>query len=321
MDEHRRQELQARRKALQKQLASPLRESAITDALRDAGVPFELSHMGLWTPSYLGISSSRIDWSRSPSPARSLPSGTLEDRIFAAHAFLEEVAAPRDKLHFYYDYNYTSIDIFTADALRALEVLMNSDHEIWITARPANWLIEIYRYGQARLALPCEPTPAEQEAQLTRQYSHVRDLVDPLRAAGVRVDLFSREDPAGPDLPRGPVMYKWRERKRTVGMPVARGDYEGIAHRLSQFFAETALETDEIAIDPGSAEAPIVVAPRTEILARLEVLMALMVPGKAGQSPLPATKAITLFPLDGSWAVKIVTDGPRWKVETTAERA
>lgn len=321
MEEKRRQELQARRKSLQEKLASPLRESSITDALCDAGVPFELSHVGLWTPPYLAISSSRIDWSRSPAPARSLPSGTLEERVFAARSFLQEVGGPDDKLHFYYEYNYTSLDIFNADALRALEVLMNSDHEIWITARPTSWLIEINRYGQAWLALPPESRPDEQEILLARQYSHVEQLVDPLRAAGIKVDLFMRQDPAGPEQPRGPVMYRWRERKKTIGMPLARGDYEGLAHKLSKFFAENGLDTDDIAIDPGIAEAPILVAPRAEILARPKLLMALMEPRKAEQSLPVVNNAIILFPQDGSWAVKIVADGPRWKVETTAEQA
>ena len=114
-------------------------------------------------------------------------------------------------------------------------------------------------------------------------------------------------------------MYKWRERKRTVGMPVARGDYEGLAQKLSQFFAETGLDTDEIAIDPGIAQAPIVVVPRTEILARPKSLMALMEPQEAEQSSHVPNDSITLFPWDGTWAIRIVTDGPRWKVETTAE--
>ncbi|MBO9511677.1 hypothetical protein [Erythrobacter sp. A6_0] len=321
MEDQRRQELQARRKALQEELASPLRESAISDALREAAVPFELSQVGLWTPPYLGISSSRIDWSRSPAPARTFPSETLEDRVFAARSFLGEVAAPSDKLHFYYEYNYTSLDMLAADALRALNVLMNSDNEIWITARPANWLIEIYRYGEARLALPYDPKPAEQEAQLARQYSHVGGLVDTLRAAGISVDLFSREDPAGPEQPRGPVMHKWRERKRTVGIPVARGDYAGLADRLCQFFAENALEIDDIAIDPGIVEAPILVASCAEILAHPKPIMALMELRKAEQSSPVANNTITIFPKDGSWAIKIVGDGPRWKVETTRERA
>lgn len=320
MDENRRKELEKRRAELREKDTSPLPDGPIQAALRDRGVPFEPSHVGLWTPAYLAISSSRIDWSRSPSPAQFAACTGLADRSAAARKFLELVAAPGDTLHFYYEWIYDGFDILLSDALEALDILLSSEYEIWITGRPKNWLIEFNRHGEARLATPPALSQAEADAVAARQRGYVGPLVEPLRKAGVPIQVFNRDDPCGPDLPRGQVMYKWYQRKRTVGLPLERGDYEGLASRLRDFIAQKAPGIRDLALDLGFDDSPVLLIPSQAIFAHPKELMSLIECDDASRPRDIQVSSFTLFPSDGSWVVRVIADGPRWKVETTCEK-
>lgn len=319
MDPERRKKLEARRQALKAKLASPLHKSPITENLRIHRVSFEPSHGGLWTPAYLGISSSRIDWSRSPPAAEYLQSNVFEDRANAIRGWIERLASPDDMLHFFYEYHYNGLDIAQSDALDALELLLDSQFEIWITARPKNWLIEIDRHGIVRLALPPSLSRAEAQAIAERQQAYIRPLVEPLRELGLPVSVFARDDPAGPDQPRGIVIRNWRERKRTIGLPLKNGDYEGLATRLRDFLHRAEPVPERIAYDLGYDDSPVVVLQVKDMLSHPKFLMAPLYAKDENRSVDVLLSSFMLFPYDGSWAVRIVIDGPRWKVESTTK--
>ncbi|MBB3763535.1 hypothetical protein [Sphingomicrobium lutaoense] len=319
MDEKRRKALEERRAKMQADLARSPGDDEMQKALDQRGVPFEPSQVGLWTPQYLAISSSRIDWSRSPLAAECWKSEGLAARVEAVGKLLQRVAAPSDWLHFFFDDSSSGIDLQQTHALRALDILLDTRREVWITARPANWLIEVDRCGTTRLALPPILGPTAAAAAVERQMAYVGALVRPLREDGVPVSVYARDDPAGPDLPRGAVVYNWRQNKRTEGLPLDRGDYQGLAARLREFLEQTAPGITLLAYDLGYDDSPIVLTEAEKLLERPQLLMA---PIECGAYEKHVNglllSAFSLFPPDGSWVVSVHADGPRWKVESTA---
>lgn len=130
-----------------------------------------------------------------------------------------------------------------------------------------------------------------------------------------------RDDPAAPDLPRGVVLYRWRERKRTVGLPIRCGDYPELSARLRGLIDSIAPRLASIAYDVGYEDAPVVTLPTEDALSNPELLLAPIYAEDGHRSAGQRINEFTLFPNDGSWAIKVIADGPRWKVETTADQS
>ena len=318
MDDDKRRELDIRRKALhQRREHDYSTRGPIAAGLRERGIPFEAGG-GIWIPDYLPIASSRIDWQRVSSPAEVRHCPEPADRPAAVRELLAMLGKLPERLTFAYDASYPTISVECAEALSNLDLLLDEAWPVYVSSRPAEWLIECGRYGYATLFTSPPVDPAEQARDDARLRAYVAPLWRALAKSDRRLELHARDSAQAPD-PKMPVaLPHWKKREKSLKALVNRGDWAALEAEIRPWLASRAPGATPLALCLRLNDTPRVTIEADALVDHMGAVMQLTERRDEDASVgYLRTEEILLFDPRARWRLKLYPTGPYWRAEGT----
>lgn len=317
MDDKRRRELEQRRAAMHTQTPRDhAAQGPIVAQLRARSVAFESTGSTIWIPSYLPIGSSQIDWQRVDTPSETRDYRDVATRPAVVRELLELLPQLPERLTIAYHASLPTLTLVIGDALAHLDVLLDELWQVYIYARPAEWIIECGRYGTASLLLPPEPDPAKVEEAEARRRAYAAPLWRAFAASGETLQMFDRSSAAAPE-PSHPVnLNGWQQRAKSLKALVDRGDTVRLEQAIRPWLEARAPGDTPLLVCLRYEESPLIVLPANTLLDHVEGLMKMTdrfdLDAPGGEI---VTKAVLLFDPQALWRLHIYVTGPYWRAE------
>ena len=333
MDVERRKELE-RRRAAAKENAKYEIEGTIITRLRKRGVSVEPRSDGIWTPAYIRVAGNKLWWPDSPLPIEEEWCGTtshddptgsnrqvLRQKTIAR--MLARAAAPDTVVRFSYDTGFeTSAALRADDAIANLDVLLDFNWTIWITARPQNWLIELDRGDVARLAMPPHITPMEEARNAAKLRQWTAPLADELTAHGAPFTIVRDNDPEKPDGLDSFTWSDWGKLGKALKKIVDPGDILGLRQIVMEFLSARVADDQRVAVTLGYSLAedpegsPFILLSLDALRTHFDAVVAMGL-REIDERPLPYLQisSFQIRDIKGRWMMYIRMDYPYWRVE------
>ncbi|MCJ7421232.1 hypothetical protein [Sphingomicrobium astaxanthinifaciens] len=314
MDADRRKELEARRAAMHARAEAAPR-GQIADWLSFLCVPHQAANEGIWTPPHVSTTATRLYWEDSPP----IPPEDWDfahdpaEKVRHVRRFLEEVAVPETILTFAYDAMTSNIRIRLADAQPVLGILLDETWTVWVTARPACWLIEAHRDGTVRLSRPPRRTLKEEAAQRARERAHALPMIEALEAAGEWHMPIASDDPRAPDRPRFRNGYRKDPEPTSINGFVEHHQFDAMRARVFDWLAAR-VDEKVVMVWDGYPAAPYVAMAGATLLRHFDAFMRMLEVEVDNPDGIPIQpRTVTAWAPGENWSLQLDWNGPMWK--------
>lgn len=314
MDGDRRKQLEARRAAMHVRAKAAPR-GHIAPALALLAVPHEATNDGIWTPPHLTTTATRIYWENSAPIAHEdwEIAHDPPEKVRHVRRLLEEVATSDTILTFAYDAMSANIRIRLADALPVLGMLLDEHWTVWVTARPAGWLIEANRDGTVRLSRPPQRSLRELAEQRATERANARPMIEALEASGEWHMVIASDDPRAPSRPRYRNGHRKDPEPTSISGFVEHHQVEALRDQVYDWLAERASEK-VVMVWNGYPAAPYVAMAGATLLRHFDAFVEMLEVEVDNPGGIPIQPGnVTVWAPSENWSLQLNWTGPMWK--------